>query len=447
MKHLPKLTGATVLALTASHAAADIIEKFVPFADSSADFLQSFPAEGVPDANGWNYGYYDHTSDLAGGTPGDAGLYDMGDFTQFTAGQTRGTGFGLAPSGDPWTSVDANNAGHPEGNPSEIWSIRRYTVEAGSPANSELRWDLRAQNTAGTGTTMNIFRNGTLLDSGTTSTAAGVQGTYNFTDLTPGDVIDFALTPEGTDGSRVDNSDGSFFGGKLGSTYTFNTLGIIGDSRTEFSGIQGANDWTYGMYAGFDNTGPDSVLGVGDTMGASFQPFLGGDGSGPWDGSTQLWTGTQWDANTASAQPWTFLSSTDGHPNGTNQGDGSLEQWATKRWTVPAGEAGDLLVEFDLSKSNNAGGTTLFVIHNGEVVGKIDSNSAALEEGFVQIDGAVEGDTIDLALSPLFGADTADGADSSQFGGTIHLLNPVPEPGTGILAGLASLALLRRRRA
>ena len=31
-----------------------IVQKTV--ADSSADFLQSFPAEGVPDVNGWNYG-------------------------------------------------------------------------------------------------------------------------------------------------------------------------------------------------------------------------------------------------------------------------------------------------------------------------------------------------------------------------------------------------------
>ncbi|MCP4848435.1 MAG: hypothetical protein GY899_10870, partial [Verrucomicrobiaceae bacterium] len=31
-------------------------------ADSKADFVRSFPAEGVPDANGWNYGWYDYAA-------------------------------------------------------------------------------------------------------------------------------------------------------------------------------------------------------------------------------------------------------------------------------------------------------------------------------------------------------------------------------------------------
>lgn len=447
-QYLPKLTGAAVLALSASTAAADIIEKFVPFADSSADFIQSFPAPGTPDANGWNYGYYNHSADLGGGTLGDTSLYEAGDFVQFTSGQTRGNGFGLATSGDPWVAVQAGNAGHPESNPDEIWAIRRYTVEAGAPADSRLNWSLAAQNTGQTGTTMHIFRNGSLLTGGTTSSAAGVQGSYDFTDLAPGDVIDFALTPEGTDGNRGDGADGSFFGGTLGSSVTFDTIGIVADSRTEFSGTQGADNWTYGFYAGFDNTGPDSVLNVGDFVpgGASFQPYLGGEGSGAWDGASQFWTGSAWDSQTAAAQPWTFVGADNGHPNGTNQGDGSLEQWATRRWTVPAGESGDLLVEFDLAKANNGGGTSLFVLHNGEVVGKIDSNNAAVQESFVEITGVAEGDTIDISLSPLFGTDTTDGSDASEFGATIHLLNPIPEPSTGLLAGLASVLLLRRRR-
>lgn len=447
---IPKLSGLTILALSATQMNADIIEKFVPFADSNTDFLQSFPAPGTPDANGWNYGYYNHTADLNGGTLGDISLYEAGDFVQFTDGQSRGAGFGLAASGDPWVNIGTGNAGHPESNPDEIWAIRRYTVGAEDPTEARLNWSLAAQNLNQTGTTMHIFRNGVLVDQGTTSTAAGVQGSYDFTDLAPGDVIDFALTPEGTDGARGDGADGSFFGGALGTAVTFETIGIVADSRTEFSGIQGANDWSYGFYAGFDNAGPDSVLNVGDFIpsGASFQAYLGGEGAGDWDGVSQFWTGSTWDSNTAAAQPWTFVDANGGHPNGTNQGDGSIEHWVTKRWTVPAGETGDLLVEFDLSKSNNAGGTTLFVLHNGEVVGKVSANNSSLQEGFVQIDGAAAGDTIDIALSPLYGTDTADGSDASQFGATIHALNTnaIPEPATSLLVVMASLGLLRRRR-
>ncbi len=410
-------------------------------ADSNLDFVVSFPAAGVPDANGWNYGYYDYTAD------GDS-TYSTGEFIQFVSGQTRGSGFGVAASNAPWTLVGPGNDGHPNGanNGSEHWAIRRYTASAALPARAvsqsfEINWLIESTNVNPQGAGIRVFANGNEVASGFTLDSDPAQralsGTVNVA-LNPGDVIDFALTPEAANGDRGDGSDGSDFGGTINRAVTFETLGVIADSRLEFSGVQGQDDWTYGYLATFANNQPT----VGQSPGGTFNQYAGGDGQGAWDGATQFWSGTAWDGNTAAAQPWTFTNATDGHPNGTNQPE---EQWITKRWTVPAGEDGNLLVDFDLAKSNNAGGTTLFVLHNGEVVDSVSSNNSTLQEDFVVIEGAQVGDTIDIALSPLFNGDTTDGSDASQFGATIYL---IPEPGVGALAvtALFGLALRRRRR-
>ena len=366
-------------------------------ADSKADFVRSFPAEGVPDANGWNYGWYDYAADA------DKTYNHDTDFQQFAAGQSRGNGFGVAASGSPWTGVYADNNGHPQGDATEQWAIRRYTVEEGAPANVALTWTLAAQNTGGSGTTLHVFRNGTEVARGTTRAAAGVSGTVYMNDVAVGDVFDFALSPEGDDGSRSQGSDGSFFGGVFTTPVLIESLGVVADTRADFSGVQGEGDWTYGYLEGFANNQP----AVGEDHGGTFNAF-----------DANFWNGTKWDF--PSNPPWTEITNGGGHP-----ASGPTEQWATQRWTAPEAESGSLLVEFDLAKSNNAGGTTLFVIHNGNVVGSVQTNGA-LAKDQVEVSDVAVGDTIDVALSPLFNGNAGDGADASQFGAKITLLeNPI----------------------
>ena len=170
----------------------------------------------------------------------------MAEFTQFTAGQTRGAGFGQAASGDPWLYVGPGNDGHPEGAPDQLWAMRRYTLNASSvPAGAtavsyNVNWDMTSTNIGGRGTTMNVFQNGSLIATGATDDDAAVPvynvgGTVNLT-ATNGDIFDFALTPEDNAGDTADGSDGADFGGTITRSVTFETVGIIADTTRAPSG-------------------------------------------------------------------------------------------------------------------------------------------------------------------------------------------------------------------
>ena len=187
---------------------------------------------------------------------------------------------------------------------------------------------------------------------------------------------------------------------------------LIADSKAEFSGVHGQDGWSYGYFADFTNNQPQ----VGDGHGGTLNLF-------PADGTTtrsadNLWNGTNWDF--VGNPPWTFISAASGHPDGTNQAIG--ERWATRRWAAAADDAGDILVSYNLSKPNGAGGTTLFIIHNGAVVSSAQSNNHVGVNDSVQINNVIPGDTLDIALSPLFNGNTADGSDASDFGAKINLL-------------------------
>jgi hypothetical protein len=86
---------------------------------------------------------------------------------------------------------------------------------------------------------------------------------------------------------------------------------LIANSVAEFSGVQGQDGWT----SGYRNATADGGAQDYDPT-ANFLPFPGGDGQGDWDGTTQVWTGTQWDLNTAAAAPWSELGPENVHPNG-----------------------------------------------------------------------------------------------------------------------------------
>src|SRR3954462_9073722 len=100
---------------------------------------------------------------------------------------------------------------------------------------------------------------------------------------------------------------------------------IIADSIAEFSGNQGQNGWYYG-YRVYTAGEPDNHDPT-----SAFTQFVGGTTAGAWDGTTQVWTGSGWDLETAGAAPWTFLGAEGLHPNGSNQ---AQEHWVIRRWVA-----------------------------------------------------------------------------------------------------------------
>jgi hypothetical protein len=185
----------------------------------------------------------------------------------------------------------------------------------------------------------------------------------------------------------------------------------FGNSETEFSGIQGQNDW----YNGYRNLSADGGGRAGYDAVADFNPYSGGDAMGVWDGNAQQWTGTAWDLNTAAAAPWTFTGALANHPNQNGFG----EHWSIRRWTAGADITGPTPVEAEwfIAKTASGGqGTTAQLHRNGVLVG----SSAIAGTDIVGVTKSAVfrinvGDHIDLALTPVgLNGNTADGSDNTN---------------------------------
>ncbi len=190
----------------------------------------------------------------------------------------------------------------------------------------------------------------------------------------------------------------------------------IAHSINEFSGIQGQNGWYHG-YRNYTDTGntnnydPNTAVTI----------FAGGSNFGdpapaPFDGITQMWTGTLWDL--AGAPPWTQLGPNACHPNGTNQAaPNNKEHWTVRRWQADELVAvTPLKVTYTHRKANTSvNGTTVYLVHNGTVVhlNTMNSTTAQVRTYYLNVS---PGDKIDLCLGPL-GTDggRADGSDSSEY--------------------------------
>lgn len=186
----------------------------------------------------------------------------------------------------------------------------------------------------------------------------------------------------------------------------------LADSRTEFSGVQGGNDWYYG----YRNYTAD---GGGDNYdpAAGFIAFAGGDGQGAWDGSGQFWTGTVWDQETAATGPWTSIDREATHPNGANSTPNE-EYWVVRRW-VANELAGDtpLAIRWHTRKGNASGaGVTGGVWINGLRLASValaGNNTTGVTRTNYVI--GKKGDRIDLVLTPVGSTgDRADGSDGSS---------------------------------
>jgi hypothetical protein len=380
-----------------------------------ADSFDDWSTTGTQGENDWYNGWRNFTLD--GG-----GDYDyLADFIPFLndgsnvvsqdgPNQWTGSNWDLnsAASG-PWTFLAAQDA-HPNGTNSapnqEHWVIRRWVAASvTAPTQLELTSRLWATNTSGPGTTVHLFQNGTLLDTLTTNTGVGLINSI-YPIISPGDVIDLALTPEGIDGDRTDGSDGSAF--RLTITDNVPPIPPLADSADDWSttGTQGEKNWFSGYYNKTQD--PDSTYQPTDFIAFA---NLAGPGGGTVAPDGNHWTGTQWDL-TPSGAPWTFMGQTGTHPNGINSAPND-EHWSVRRWVASdLTEKTRLALNWQMAKTNVGGGDgvagKLFV--NGL---EYDSASITGTDGigvnrtyYLDVN---PGDIIDLALAP----NAADGSDGS----------------------------------
>jgi len=193
-----------------------------PIADSAADWS----TEGVQGEKNWFYGYYNKTTDE---DPG----YETDDFIEFT--NEFGAGGGeVSVDGNhwagghwdltrtppqPWTEIRQATS-HPNGNNNGDvhWTVRRW-VNLGDdeleldPIDEQvsITWTLsKANANGGNGVTGLILHNGVEIDRATIAgtDAVGVERVVCI-EIAPGDMIEFAHTPEGINGTDNDGSDGT----------------------------------------------------------------------------------------------------------------------------------------------------------------------------------------------------------------------------------------------
>jgi hypothetical protein len=190
---------------------------------------------------------------------------------------------------------------------------------------------------------------------------------------------------------------------------------IVADSLTEYSGVQGSNNWYYGFW---QKTGDaDGVYDAEREF--ALMPRYGAirfQGTPAWD---------------ISANYWTALGADIGHPNGvvTSGGRSPVEQWAIRRWVSPV--AGGIIVTGLLAKFNTAGGGGDGIVGNIRVDGtSVFTRQIAGTDGVgirYSVEAAVNiGSVVDFIVTP--GPAANDQIDGTRFSGTIILKEPVPSP-------------------
>jgi hypothetical protein len=198
---------------------------------------------------------------------------------------------------------------------------------------------------------------------------------------------------------------------------------IVADSVSDFSGVQGQDNWFYGYYSGSLDPTSFSQMNVFDS---------------PSRPNTWLVDENEF---------YTGIDSIGGHPNGAPSTRNDVVQFAVRRWIVESTGLFTIsgnLADLDLGFGDNG------------VVGRIYSGTTEI---FSQIIGAgdmagvdyswtgnlVAGTTVDFVIDPF---QANDFFDSTRFTATIQTnLSVIPEPTTlGLLCSGCIVAFYRNRR-
>ncbi|MBP7950280.1 MAG: lamin tail domain-containing protein [Verrucomicrobiales bacterium] len=185
------------------------------------------------------------------------------------------------------------------------------------------------------------------------------------------------------------------------------SLPLVTSAATGFSGTQGQSGWQWGYFAG-----------NGAYSAAAFVAAPGGAGQGAWNGTTQWWSGTGWDHNTAGAQPWTYLSGTLMHPNDSNPGP---REAPIARWTSTV--AGNYTINGSFTRANGADdGTTGRVFLNGVQI--FSALTLANTQPFQLPVTLAAGDQVDFLVD--VGPGDSDSFDSTTYVAEIREGHPPP---------------------
>ncbi len=443
-----------------------------------ADSFLDWSTTGTQGENGWTYGYFDLTQDEVD----EDGAYQGDDFIPFTGDMWRGDQWRNVPSNAPWTTVGQEFV-HPNGTNSapnhEHWAIRRWTCDA-DYGEVAVYWNVRAQNTGGTGTSGIVFVNGVEIDAATIAgnDATGVTRSL-IVELNTDDKIDLALTPVGPTGDRGDGSDGSYNWLRIEEDLaqlpdvdedgTPDCLDNCPDTPNEeqldadedglgdvcdncpndanadqadrnldgsgdacepewiahsfddwsTTGTQGENGWVNGYYNRTADPDGDAMYEADD-----FMPF-----------SPDKWDGGAW--RLGGNPPWTFLGQDALHPNGTNNTE---EHWAIRRWV--SDHDGEVAMHWHMRKTSvgNTGVTGILFLNGEQIDRATIAGNDDLGVNRIVVRTIATGDKIDLALSPEgLCSDPADGSDGSLtlLGITAELPAEVPLERTVVADSMA----------
>ena len=428
-----------------------------------ADSVLDWSADGTQGERGWYNGIYNLTQD-------SDGTYQSDDFEQFAPSTWVGSGYDAAPSA-PWTNLFQEGT-HPNGANStpgdEHWTMRRWEAEVSETTPVMITWKTRKTDLNGDGATGLLFINGQQVDVATVAGADGTGVTRTvYANIEPGDKIDLALSPEGLI-DRADGNDGSAnrltIDPNLPEGPYYNPVVTLATTRIEFSGNQGQDGWHYGYY---DRTA-DIVIFGGDE---EFQADEFVDSTSGADPAWQ-WNGSAWDWVTGGNPPWTEVTATSMHPNGTNhpptQPNDAADHVAMRRWVfdedsdatalgLEPGEAVLVRISGFFENPSAAGDGTIGKVFMSDGP---DSTAAPIEVAAVFTNGyrdyfeaLVEigpGFVLDFGIDPGLAAD--DGSDGTAYRFAIEVVTPftpVPEPSSLalVLCALMGLAAVSRRKA
>lgn len=184
---------------------------------------------------------------------------------------------------------------------------------------------------------------------------------------------------------------------------------ILADSVSEFSGVQGHDNWYYGYY-------------VSPFAGSTFEQM------GEFNGTT-------WTIRRGQDGYWTTLWDTGGHPNGvrTSGGRRPIEHWAVRRWVSDVD--GQVLIHGLVAKSNTGGGdgiTGHIMVDGVEVWAQSVAGTDGIGIEYGIMTTVHSGSTVDFAISP----GPSDIQDGTMFAAVIR--RPAPPAFGAVAANSAS---------
>lgn len=216
--------------------------------------------------------------------------------------------------------------------------------------------------------------------------------------------------------------------------------GIIANSIAEFSGVQGQDAWSYGIF----NAG--AAPGIAFNPGA-FEELSFNPANDRWEASDSL----------VGAQNNEFLNldATGGHPTGIGPGGQDSIIWAVRRYVSEA--AGDFVINIDLRKlnigNNGGGGITGRVFVDGleifsQFVANADGSGFQLSLSQTLAVGTLVDFAIDpTGIAPIAGTDDPQSAraDGSHFSAVISTTSEPAALGLALIGFLSVISIRVKR--